>query len=270
MKGKKKSLTEVKEDFKRVWGDKYDYSLITKETYINMATKVPIICREHGIFYQTPHSHVFGHGCTLCGKETQGGGAHLKGRSLVCGIGINDSKTSTSNYHKHSGAYRLWKSMIGRCYGEKTKGTPYEKCSVCDEWLYFSNFEKWYNKNYVKGYHLDKDLLIKGNKIYSPQTCSFVPPEINTILVKHNATRGDLPIGVSRCGGRSNKFRAVLRIKGEYVVLGSFNTPDLAFCAYKKAKEKHIKEMALQYYNANKISKNIFDSLMKYEVEITD
>lgn len=160
--------------------------------------------------------------------------------------------------------------MIGRCYGEKTKGTPYEKCSVCDEWLYFSNFEKWYNKNYVKGYHLDKDLLIKGNKIYSPQTCSFVPPEINTILVKHNATRGDLPIGVSRCGGRSNKFRAVLRIKGEYVVLGSFNTPDLAFCAYKKAKEEHIKEMALQYYNANKISKNIFDSLMKYEVEITD
>lgn len=65
-------------------------------------------------------------------------------------------------------------------YLPKNKPT-YEGCTVCDEWLYFSNFKKWFDENYIEGFQLDKDIIIRGNKVYSPQTCCFVPKEINII-----------------------------------------------------------------------------------------
>lgn len=49
--------------FKKVHGDKYDYSLVN---YRNSNTKVEIICRKHGMFKQTPSSHLSGRGCPLC------------------------------------------------------------------------------------------------------------------------------------------------------------------------------------------------------------
>lgn len=53
-------------DFRKVHGDKYDY---TKVDYVNAFTKVCIVCPEHGEFWQTPHSHLYGHGCPSCAKK---------------------------------------------------------------------------------------------------------------------------------------------------------------------------------------------------------
>lgn len=104
---------------------------------------------------------------------------------------IGQTKIYENNKHKKS--YKVWSSMITRCYSEKyhKRQKTYKDCVVCDEWLCYENFEKWFNKNYYEIPNekvcLDKDILIKGNKIYSPETCCFVPQSINNcILYKHN------------------------------------------------------------------------------------
>lgn len=270
MKGKKKTLSEIKSDFLQVHGDKYDYSLITIDNFINTSTKVPIICKKHGVFWQTPYSHLLGYGCKECGKKTQGGGVHLKKRKLVCNIGINDYPYPITKNGEILLSYSIWKAMLIRCYGKKNTETTYYNCSVCDEWHLFTTFKEWFDKNYIKGYHLDKDILFKGNKIYSPKTCCFVPPEINTLLVKHNATRGKLPIGVAKHPYIPNLYRAILRKKGIYIQIGVFNSSVEAFNAYKSEKEKHIKNMAEQYYKDGKIPYNVYLALLNYQVDIND
>lgn len=262
------SLLEVKEKFNLLWGDKYTYDLITEDNYVNTRTKVPIVCKEHGVFYQSPHSHLSGYGCSLCGRKRQGGGIHLKNRKLVCGVGINDSDTSTTTHGSHNKSYSIWKAMINRCYGKRSKENSYRQCSVCSEWLTFSNFEKWFSIHYIEGYHLDKDIMEKGNKVYSPLMCNFIPPEINTLLTKHDSTRGEYPIGVSQ--SYNGKYRSIIRINGKYVEIGVFDSPELAFKAYKQTKESHIKNMAEQYYNNGKINERTYLALLQYTVEITD
>lgn len=169
--------------------------------------------------------------------------------------------------------YATWMQMLTRCYSERyIKATPtYKDCLVCNEWKRYSNFEKWFNdpeNGYKDGYCLDKDILVKGNKLYSPDTCCFVPNEINALFIKHDSKRGKYPIGVSlhnkKYCARINMFQ-----KGS-IWLGTFDTPKLAFEAYKKAKESYIKDMAKNYYKEGRITKRVYDALMRYEVEITD
>ena len=112
---------------------------------------------------------------------------------------------------------------------------------------------------------LDKDILNKGNKIYSPNSCIFVPTRINQLFAKADALRGDFPIGVSRSG---NKFRTRLHILNGEKYLGTFNTPEEAFYAYKTFKEQYIKEVAEEY--KDKIPQKLYEAMYKYEVEITD
>ena len=118
-------------------------------------------------------------------------------------------------------------------------------------------------KKYIskEGFHLDKDILIKGNKIYSFKTCCFVPVEINSLLTKTNSKRGNLPIGVSKSG---NKYKARLNSN----LLGTFDTSKEAFKVYKVAKEKHIKEVAEIW--KSQITKQVYKALLKYKVEIID
>jgi hypothetical protein len=108
---------------------------------------------------------------------------------LVCGVGINDADYSVVGYSKDSNGktvqtmckyYRTWKSMLRRCYYKKDN-LSYNDCKVCDEWLRFSNFKAWMEgQNYEEGLHLDKDILVKGNKVYSPCACVFIPNEVNS------------------------------------------------------------------------------------------
>lgn len=170
-------------------------------------------------------------------------------------------------------SYATWMNMLARCYNEHyIAETPtYKNCNVCDEWKLYSNFEKWFNdpsNGYMEGYCLDKDIIVKGNKTYSPETCCFVPNEINALFIKHDSKRGKYPIGVSL---HNKKYCARINVfKKGSVWLGVFETPELAFSAYKKAKEDYIKSMALEYYSQGKITERVYNALMKYEVEITD
>ena len=120
----------------------------------------------------------------------------------------------------------------------------------------------------VMEFHLDKDLLIKGNKVYSENTCVFIPSEINSLLVKSTASRGKHLIGVS-WNKRDKAFVAMVsRDKGQSEHLGSFKTEIEAYNAYKTAKESFVKEQAEKW--KDKIDERAYNALMNYQVEIDD
>ena len=168
--------------------------------------------------------------------------------------------------------YRVWKNMLERCYGENrlVKSPSYDGCSVSDEFLNFTFFKDWCNNQVGfgnEGYHFDKDLLVKGNKVYSPDTCCFIPVEINSLLTTTNKRRGDTPIGV--CVRKKKKgYQACLCINGKDKHLGSFDCPIKAFESYKVAREAYYKEKAEQW--KGKISDEAYEALKNRKVEITD
>lgn len=193
----------------------------------------------------------------------------------VSNIGYIGDTTVCTHEGKIKRAYDVWQHMIKRCYNDHSK----RYCryggrgvKVCEEWHNFQNFEKWYNENYyeIKGeiIELDKDILIKNNKIYSQNTCLFVPQKINTIFIKSNSTRGDLPIGVSYISHTTKKYVANCSIHNVLKHLGFYDTPEEAFRAYKTAKESYIKQVADEY--KDKIPQKLYEALYNYEVEITD
>ena len=163
--------------------------------------------------------------------------------------------------------------MLKRCYSDtyKKKHPTYEGCEVSNNFKSYEYFYEWCNKQVGfrnSGWHLDKDLLIKGNKVYSESTCVFIPSEINTVLIKCTASRGKHLIGVYY-HKRDKAFMAqVSKNKGGSEYLGSFNTELEAFKAYKTAKESFVKEQAEKW--KGKIDDRAYNALMNYQVEITD
>jgi len=165
--------------------------------------------------------------------------------------------------------YDTWIGMLRRCYSKKLhiKYPTYKDCIVAECWHNFQVFGEWFENNYVEGYQLDKDILFKGNKIYSPNTCCFVPKEINSLFLTCKSARGEYPVGVSK---DKNKFKSSVSLKNKQVTLGRFDTPEEAFKAYKKAKEYQIKEVATEYYSTGRITLEVYNAIMNYKIEITD
>ena len=168
--------------------------------------------------------------------------------------------------------YALWKRVIGRCYDSEfhKKSPTYADCSVSENFKYYPYFQEWCNKQIgfnEDGWHLDKDILIKGNKVYSEDTCCFVPQEINGLFIKRDAARGDLPIGVWY-HKRDRKYAAQVSRFKENIRLGYFSTPEEAFYTYKTAKELYIKDIANKW--KDQVDPRVYEVLMNYQVEITD
>lgn len=264
---KRLSLSEFIARSKDVHGNKYGYSLITN--YKNNATKVPIICNKcKSVFYQTPNSHLSGHGCYNCTHKIAG----IKRRKSCFGIGVFDKEVANLNKNELKIVERAWRGMLRRCYSSKRgkRSIRYTECEVCKEWHTFSNFAKWFvspENGYMDGYQIDKDILVKGNKVYSPDTCCFVPQEINTIFTKRESQRTKYYIGVYT---NKKKFAAYLHKYGVLTYIGLFPTPEEAFYAYKVEKEAYIKEVAQSYYNKGLVTERVYNALMNYNVEITD
>ena len=147
----------------------------------------------------------------------------MKPKKLVCGVGVNDSgyvteKKETIGYVDGKrklkqvwvcAHYRVWVDMLRRCYCEKFQqlNPTYKGCTVSDEWLTFTNFKNWMEKQNWKGLQLDKDLLFEGNKVYSAGTCVFVTQVVNSFTNDHGAARGEWSIG-TYWHKRDGKFRA--------------------------------------------------------------
>jgi len=136
--------------------------------------------------------------------------------------------------------------MLNRCYGKvhQDKFPTYKGCTVCDEWLVFSNFMLWMENQDWVGKQLDKDILIQGNKIYGPDTCLFVPEKINYLFCSSAERKGEYPIGVSLFK-RDGTFKAQCKLNGKQMHIGYYKTVSAAFDAYKQFKYKIISDIAL-------------------------
>lgn len=181
---------------------------------------------------------------------------------------------------KKTKAYNTWINMLMRCYDPYyiNKNLTYIDCYVCDEWLNFQNFAEWFYKHYYEieneRMELDKDILCKGNKIYSPKTCIFVPQRINVLFVKRKNDRGDYPIGINP--DKRNKCLLVgccildknEKNKKKYLGQLPLNEPFHAFYTYKQFKEKVIKQVADEYKDLIPIE--LYNALYRYKVEIND
>ena len=191
----------------------------------------------------------------------------------VFGVGIIGAKYPVSEGGIHTKDYVLWKSMLQRCYSTvyKKKYPTYEGCEVSDNFKSYEYFYEWCQEQIGfnnDDWQLDKDLLIKGNKVYSESTCVFLPKGLNNLLVKSDGSRGELPIGV--CYHKRDKsFMSRVSLNNGYQKhLGSFNSEIEAFNAYKTSKESYIKELAEKY--KHQIDERAYQVLLDYQVEIDD
>lgn len=181
---------------------------------------------------------------------------------------------------KHTKCYKTWNGMLQRCYSEalQEKYPSYKECTVCDDWLCYQVFAKWYEENYIeygcicnKGMALDKDILNKGNKIYSPDSCIFVDTRINSLFTTNKSNRGNCHIGVSKYKKVKDTYVSCLSSEGKRITLGYSKTIEDAFVIYKNAKEKYIKQIADEYREKYpNFPQKLYDAMYRWEVEITD
>ena len=174
----------------------------------------------------------------------------------VYGVGINDANYTVINRIRVDGKYKItgqcpfhrtWLSMLARCYSKSNlvRYLTYKDCLVCEEWLTFSTFKKWMESQDYKGKQLDKDLLVQGNKLYSPETCVFVDAKINTFTVDSAKSRGRYMIGACWYKDK-NKFRANCSnpFTGKSDHLGYFTDELSAHLAWKKRKHELACQLA--------------------------
>lgn len=171
---------------------------------------------------------------------------------------------------KMTRAYNYWANMLKRCYYNDEYDSKTAK-----EWLNFQNFAQWDKENYYnipnERICLDKDILYKGNKIYSPSTCIYVPNRINVMFTNCKKARGNYPVGVYKDKKR-NIYSASLNKMGIREYLGAYSTYEEAFEVYKYHKEKYMKEVIDSY--EGKIPTHQYEKLHKaiynWKIEIID
>lgn len=181
---------------------------------------------------------------------------------LVCGVGVNDYIGSISLNSHHIKSYMSWKNMLIRCYSAKYQinKPTYIGCSVCDEWLYFTNFKKWHDANYKEGFELDKDILFQGNKIYSPANCCFIPNYLNAILNDHGNARGELPLGITK---NNNSYRSQCGDGYGKQLNKSFRTLEKASSWYSVTKTRVIAEQVQRALSEGSIDQRIANALLQ-------
>lgn len=162
-------------------------------------------------------------------------------------------------------SYRKWIYMFQRCYNEKSqkKRLTYKYYSIDEKWHNFQNFAEWYEENWkphMEGWHLDKDILVKGNKVYSPETCCFVPQEINPIFSIKPKPLNKTPY--------YHKFQVQMNKYGKKTYIGLYDTELEALQAYKEAKEDYIKEVADKWKPY--IDLKVYEAMYNWVIEIMD
>ena len=195
----------------------------------------------------------------------------------VFGVGVvGESNTiCKKNEHKQKLSYLRWVGILERCYSPKRgpNHKTYSDCTVCEEWLFYPNFEKWFNENYYKipgcRMDIDKDIKIKGNKVYSPDACLIVPSAINMLPISRKSARnGVIGTHISENG----RFEACHNVCENGVVkrlhLGTYNTADEAFKHYKESKKTWIVKVANKYKQY--MPKSVYEVVINYEVDIND
>lgn len=195
-----------------------------------------------------------------------------KMNKVIYGIAINNRKHPALIGNKTVKEYALWKSMLQRCYCNKyhVKQPTYIGCSVSDNFKSYSYFYDWCQNQIGfferdtngRDWHLDKDILVRDNKVYSEDNCVFVPREINAFFNAKINSRGLHPLGVS-FNKKTMVFRARCNRYGKSVMLGDFDCSESAHAVYKQFKENLCKELANKW--REQIDPRVYDAMMIWE-----
>lgn len=190
-------------------------------------------------------------------------------KRTVRGVGYNSGGVYKRAEHgKPTKVYLLWISIFNRCYSDYQleRRPSYKGCTIDERWHDFQDFAKWCDEHKYSdmGYQLDKDILVTGNKVYSPETCCFVPREINMLFTSAARARGKFPQGVDYYEPL-NSYRSRVRIRDKLKHLGYYSTPNEAHEVYKKAKESHVKDMAELWFG--NIEPRVYEALMDWKLE---
>ena len=175
-------------------------------------------------------------------------------------------------------AYKQYRAIIERCRADgKTQKTyaSYVGVTLSED---FDTFEKWLEwakqqigfgntSNNGKVWPLDKDILLKGNKLYSPDYCVFIPNEINNFVTNRKADRGEYPIGV-HYSTKEKKYIASCSMNSKKYYIGGYHSIEESFMAYKQFKEQAAKQLATQYNNLVDI--RVINALNSFTVDIND
>lgn len=239
-----------------------EYIYYRPKEYTGTDQRIKIKCKKCGnVFEQSLRVHYGGSGCPVCGLRKIGekskGKSNQSAKRLIYGCAFCDSQNTIRGVY----CYKVWRGVLDRCFDVKfqEKEPSYKGCSVCNEWLLYSNFEKWFNQHYVEGFEIDKDLLSnKNKKLYSPETCVFLPREINRFLCKTTNKKDQLPLGVYVSGGS-----IIAKHRKRY--LGAFQTIEEANTAYLKAKKEYVIELANKW--KDKIESRAYDALINLDVD---
>jgi len=163
----------------------------------------------------------------------------------IYGIGVNDADYVTQPTTGMCPIYCRWKHVLRRVFDPLEPS--FGRSQICDEWIYFSNFEGWMRSQYWEGLELDKDILGDGSRTYSPIFCAFVPQYLNQIIncIKPKA-EGDCLIGTRK--NRRGTFEAKCNIgDSKSIGLGTHKTEALAHHAWQLEKANQI-EIAVNLY----------------------
>lgn len=213
-------------------------------------------------------------------KEVRNGSVKDPLHPRVAGVGflgVGPYEVTMDSEDKSTPAYEVWRGILRRCYDPSCKSyCIYEDVDVCEEWHNFQNFAGWFysQEHWDKGFAVDKDLKVFGNKTYSPEACTLVPMAVNSLFTGSNERLNprELPKGVHFC--KTKRVYVAQLHKGEVTksgnkkqtYLGQFKDKAPAILAYKEAKEEHVKEVAEKYKDV--IHADVYRNLMTYEVDI--
>lgn len=188
---------------------------------------------------------------------------------MVCGIGVYEKgKHLATLNRKASKEYSLWMRMLVRCQPgsiEQIRRPSYIGCSVHPDFIHFQDFAEWCQTQIGfgnTGWHLEKDILIQGNKIYGPDTCVFVPLSLNSLLTHNKINKGVYPTGVS-WHKKTSKYTAQIHLQDTVKYLGVFDSPDAALVVYRHAKLAEIHRQA-EFYKES-IDIRAYHALMNYK-----
>ena len=202
-------------------------------------------------------------------KEFKNGGIKNPYHKEVIGVGYMGEGVYTARVNgKMSKCYRSWFNMFNRCYNpDNNRFKTYQGNTVDEHWHNYQNFAEWFYNHYdpktMKGWHLDKDLLSPGNKIYSPDTCVLIPNELNAIFKGNNESLLGCPRGVNLKDG---KYQSSISKNNKSHCLGFFETKEEAHSVYMIAKKKHLEEVSEKWRGI--LSDKICDAIKNYDISL--
>ena len=235
--------------------------MIDEQFINNHGARFTVIGYENAKSVSIAFHDPYAYQCTVRAEHIRTGSIKNPYYPSVVGVGyFGEGEHKATLKGKVTRAYNAWRHMLMRCYDERTQAVQptYIGCSVDACWFNFQVFAEWFTKRDMgAGWELDKDIIVSGNKIYSPDKCAMVPSCINLILTDNGASRGELPIGVTLSNGR---YMARVRVNNKSEYIGMFGTPSEAHRAYLLRKSEEIRD-AVQRWSGS-LSDEVLASLL--------